>query len=88
MTLSDMSIYLLQRGTSSCSVKDINNLLTATLSPDDVDLDADRFSFDGVESESLLLTGDRVQFERTVGKNLQLVDGVTDQTGVTEVCPR
>ena len=78
-----MSIYLGDAGHIELQRRQMNNVLTTTLSPDDVDVNSDRFSFDGIESESLLLTGDRVQFDRTDGKPIELVDGVTDVTGVT-----
>lgn len=78
-----MSIYLGNAGHIELQRREMNNLLSVTLDRDDVDSTADRFSFDGIESESLLMTGDRVRFERTDGQNLQLIDGVTDQTGVT-----
>ena len=77
-----MSIYLGNAGTIELQRREMNNLMDVTLASADVDSFEDRFSFDGIESESLLLTGDRVRFERTDGDNLQLIDGVT-ATGVT-----
>ena len=77
-----MSIYLGNAGRIELQRREMNNLIDVTLSRADVDSEEDRFSFDGIESESLLLTGDRVRFERTDGENLQLIEGVT-ATGVT-----
>ena len=78
-----MSIYLGDAGHIELQRREVNNVIARALSPDDVDAFVDRFSFDGLDSESLLLTGDRVRFERIDGGNIELIDGITDQTGVT-----
>ena len=78
-----MAIYLGDAGHIEIKRREMNNVIVSDLDPEDVDLQQLRFSFDGVESESLLLSGDRVRFENAVaGEDLVLVDGVTD-TGVT-----
>ena len=78
-----MAIYLGDAGHIEIERREMNNVFVSDLDPEDVNLDLQRFSFDGIESESLLLSGDRVRFENaTAGENLVLVDGVTD-TGVT-----
>ena len=78
-----MSIYLGESGHIELQRRDINDVFTGTLDVADVDLDNERFSFDGIDGNTtFLITGDRVQFERDSG-NIELVSGVTDKTGVT-----
>ena len=78
-----MAIYLGDAGHIEIKRREMNNVFVSDLDPEDVNLDLQRFSFDGIESESLLLSGDRVRFENaTAGENLVLVEGVSD-TGVT-----
>ena len=83
-----MAIYLGDSGHIELKRREINNVLTATLGREDVDLQLNRFSFDGLDSESILLTGDRVRFETVKPEGgeqpkLVLVDGITDETGIT-----
>ena len=83
-----MAIYLGEAGHIELRRREINNVFTSTLDREDVDLQLRRFSFDGIESESLLLTGDRVRFETVVPETgdqplLVLLADVTDQTGIT-----
>ena len=83
-----MAIYLGEAGHIELRRREINNVFTSTLDREDVDLTLRRFSFDGIESESLLLTGDRVRFETAKPETgdqplLVLLADVTDQTGIT-----
>ena len=83
-----MAIYLGEAGHIELRRREINNVFTSTLDREDVDLTLRRFSFDGIESESLLLTGDRVRFETVKPETgdqplLVLLADVTDQTGIT-----
>ena len=77
-----MSIYLGEAGHIELRRRSINETLAFTLSADDIDVPAKRFSFDGINDEGLLLNGDRVEFKRIEG-DIQLVDGVTGQDGIT-----
>lgn len=78
-----MSIYLGHSGHIELQRRDVNDVFTGTLDPADVDVDNKRFSFDGINGNTtFLITGDRVQFERDSG-NIELVEGVTDKTGIT-----
>ena len=83
-----MAIYLGDAGHIELRRRDINNLIDVSLDASDVDVSARRFSVTGIESESVLLSGDRVKFETVVPTsgdqpNLELLAGVTDQTGIT-----
>ena len=80
-----MAIYLGDAGHIELKRRDLNNVIEVALNPADVDVERKRFSVSGIDSESVLLSGDRVKFE-TVGNPqplLELVEGVTDQTGIT-----
>ena len=78
-----MAIYLGDAGHIEIKRREINNVFTTDLDPEDVDVTAARFSFDGIEAESMLLSGDRVRFEiESPGTELVLIPGVVD-TGVT-----
>ena len=78
-----MSIYLGHSGHIELQRRDVNDVFTGTLDPADVDVGNKRFSFDGINGNTtFLITGDRVQFERDSG-NIELVQGVTDKTGIT-----
>lgn len=78
-----MAIYLgdsgqveLQRGAGGESY-------STALGIDDVNVSQSRLSFSGLDVDSLLITGDRVHFERTDGGALQLLSGSTD-TGIAK----
>ena len=78
-----MAIYLGDAGHIEIKRREINNVFTTDLDPEDVDVTSARFSFDGIETESMLLSGDRVRFEiESPGTELVLIPGV-DDTGVT-----
>ena len=47
--------------------------IRATLSPDDVNVNKDRFAVEGLEDS--LITGDRIQISTVDGSTLQLVSG-------------
>ncbi len=79
-----MAIYLGDAGHIELQRRSINDTYTCALDPEDVDVDRYRFSFDGSGQHVFLITGDRVRFEREDGNNVQLLEGVTDQTGITK----
>ena len=78
-----MAIYLGEEGHIELRRRSVNETLSFILSPADVDTAAHRFSFNGIDDEGLLLNGDRVEFLRTDGGNIQLIDGITEVEGVT-----
>lgn len=78
-----MAIYLGEAGHIELQRRSINDNYNFNLDAEDVDVDRARFSFDGLDQDIFLITGDRVRFQREDGQNIQLLDGVTDQSGVT-----
>ena len=79
-----MAIYLGDAGHIELRRKSINETLSFVLNPGDVDATLNRFSFDGISDEGVFMNGDRVEFLRVDGTDpLQLLDGVTDQRGIT-----
>ena len=78
-----MAIYLGEAGHIELQRRSINDNYSFNLDAEDVDVDRSRFSFDGLDQDVFLITGDRARFQREDGQNIQLVDGVTDQGGVT-----
>lgn len=78
-----MAIYLGDSGHIELRRRSVNETLSFILNPADVDTNTRRFSFDGINDEGLLLNGDRVEFLRTDGADIQLVDGVTGVDGLT-----
>lgn len=79
-----MSIYLGEAGHIELRRRSTNEGHLFVLDQSDVDLGANRFSFEGLDDKTFLVTGDRVHFERTDGGALQLLDGVTGVTGVAK----
>jgi hypothetical protein len=79
-----MAIYLGEAGHIELQRRSINDTYSFALDPEDVDVLNKRFSFEGLDQDVFLVTGDRVSFEREGGSNLELLDGVTDQTGITQ----
>lgn len=79
-----MSIYLGEAGHVELQRRSTNEGHLFTLEQSDVDLYSRRFSFEGLDDKTFLITGDRVHFERTDGKDLQLLDGVTGLKGVSK----
>ena len=79
-----MAIYLGDAGHIELQRRSINDTFTFALDAEDVDVSRERFSFEGLDQDVFLVTGDRVRFEREDGADLQLVAGVTGQTGVTK----
>lgn len=79
-----MAIYLGDAGHIELQRRSINDTYSFLLDAEDVDVERRRFSFDGLDQDVFLITGDRVRFQRDDGQNLQLVANVTDQTGVTK----
>lgn len=79
-----MAIYLGDAGHIELRRKSINETLSFILNPADVDATLNRFSFDGISDEGVFMNGDRVEFLRVDGTDpLQLLDGVTDERGIT-----
>ena len=79
-----MAIYLGDAGHIELQRRSINENYVVSLDQADVDTNYRRFSFEGVSQEIFLITGDRIRFERQDGLPLELVKGITDQTGVTK----
>lgn len=79
-----MAIYLGDAGHIELQRLSINDTYNFSLDPEDVDVKSKRFSFEGLDQDVFLITGDRISFEREGGSNLELLDGVTDQTGITQ----
>lgn len=67
------SIYLGNTGAVELQRSSVNTPLTSALDPTDVNLSANRFSFDF--DESALITGDYVTIRSTDGSNLELIAG-------------
>ena len=78
-----MAIYLGDAGHIELQRLSINDTYNFSLDPEDVDVNSKRFSFEGLDQGIFLITGDRINLEREGGSNLELLDGVTDQTGIT-----
>ena len=72
-----MAIYLGDAGHIELQRRSINDTFTFALDAEDVDVSRERFSFEGLDQDVFLVTGDRVRFEREDGADLQLVAGVT-----------
>ncbi len=79
-----MAIYLGDAGHIELQRRSINDTYSFSLNAEDVDTKSKRFSFDGSNQDVFLITGDRVNFEREGGGNLELLADVTDQTGITQ----
>lgn len=78
-----MAIYLGDTGLIELSRRSVNETLAFILNPEDVDTEANRFSFDGIMDEGLLLNGDRVEFLRLDGEEIELLEGVSGTDGIT-----
>lgn len=78
-----MAIYLGDAGHIELQRLSANDTYNFSLDPEDVDVNRKRFSFEGLDQDIFLITGDRVTFEREDGGSLELLGGGGGQTGVT-----